>query len=457
MAATTTLSSANNIASSVAKDGITTEGYSYNITGNNISQSPYGLGMGSTYSVVFKNNITKDSVSAIWLVGSNNIISANYVSNSTYGIYSVPSFGLSENNTIFHNNLIDNTQNAASNTVYSIQTWDDGYPQGGNYWSDYSTVYPKAAEIDNSGIMNTPYVICANNTDNDPLLKPFDVSNAGACPSEEIPPERSSDVAASWSYQSVEPDGVTPDSTGNNPAVFGSDVSNVSYVPEVVAGKYGNALYFNGLAYAYVPPSPSIQTPNDLTIEGWVYLNQYKNDTYNNIVIEALTTAASFYPNRTVGFAINGYTVNGTSTPELGALRGYVTTDTGGFNEIDTTKPLALNTWYYVVFTRSTQTGMHIYVDGVEQNVIVFAGVQNPAGSIIPATVIYLGHDSISTQEDVQILSVAAPPTSSQPIWQEWWFWTPIAAAFALLVGTFYYVNKIGLKRNKAIPKSSPA
>ena len=84
-------------------------------------------------------------------------------------------------------------------------------------------------------------------------------------------------------------------------------------------------------------PSPSIQTPNDLTIEAWVYLNQYKNDTYNNIVIEAVTTTASLYPNRTVGFAINGYVVNGTSSPELGALRGYVTTDTGGFNEIDTT------------------------------------------------------------------------------------------------------------------------
>jgi parallel beta-helix repeat protein len=446
--------STNNIASSVAKDGIAIEGYSYNVTGNNISQSPYGLGLSSTYSVVFKNNITESSVSGIWLTGSNDIISANYVSNNTYGIYSVPTFGLSSNNTIFHNDLIDNTQNAASNTVYNIQTWDNGYPQGGNYWSDYSTVYPNATEKGNSGIMNTQYTICANNTDNYPLMKPFDISNAGACPSENIPPARSSDVAGSWSFQSVEPDGVTPDATGNNPAVFGSVVSNISYVPEKVAGKYGSALYFNGLAYAYVPPSPSIQTPSDLTIEAWVYLNQYKNDTYNNIVIEAVTTSAALLPNRTVGFAINGYVVNGSSSPELGALRGYVTTDTGGFNEIDTAQPLSLNTWYHVVFTRSTQTGMHIYVNGVEQNVTVFAGVQNPAGSIVPATVIYLGHDSISTQEDVQILSVAAPPTST-PIWQQWWFWTPVAAAFAILVGIIYYVRKTGLKRNTAMSKSS--
>jgi len=440
----------NNVVSNVAKDGITTEGYSYNISGNNISGSPYGLGMASTYSVVFKNNISDDNVAALWLVGSDNMVAANYLSNSTYGIYLVPYFGLASNNTIYHNDLIDNIQNAASNTVYDIQTWDDGSAQGGNYWSNYTTAYPNAVEIGTSGIMNTPYSICANNIDNYPLTKPFDISNAGACPSEVIPPPKNSDIAGSWSYQSVEPDGVTPDASGNNPAVFGTVVSNVSYVPEKVAGKYGSALYFNGLAYAYVPVSPSIQTPNDLTISAWVYLDQYKNDTYNNIVIEALTISSSFYPNRTVGLAINGYVVNGTSSPELGALRGYVTTDTGGFNEIDTTTPLALNTWYYVVFTRSTVNGMHLYVNGVEQNVTVFAGVQNPQGSIVPCTVLYLGHDSISTQEDVQILSVAAPPTSAS-IWQQWWFWASVAVAFAILAGLVYYVRKNGIKRKAAI------
>jgi len=95
-----------------------------------------------------------------------------------------------------------------------------------------------------------------------------------------------------------------------------------------------------------------------------------------------------------------------------------------------------------VVFTRDTQTGMHIYVDGEEQNVTVFAGVQNPTGSIVPPTAIYLGHDSISNMEDIQILSVAQPPTST-PVWQQWWFLASVAAAFAALVtGTVYYVKK---------------
>jgi hypothetical protein len=37
---------------------------------------------------------------------------------------------------------------------------------------DYLTKYPNATEIGSSGIGNTPYVICANNTDNYHLMKP---------------------------------------------------------------------------------------------------------------------------------------------------------------------------------------------------------------------------------------------------------------------------------------------
>ena len=230
-------------------------------------------------------------------------------------------------------------------------------------------------------------------------------------------------------------------------------IANVLYTPQLVEGKFGKALYFNGNAYAFVPASHSLTIPGDITIDAWVYVNQFKNVTYNNIVIEYVSTTAQ-YPTRILGLAINGVAPSNGSSPVLGALRGYVTTDTGGFNEIDTTQPLSLNEWYHVVFTRSTQTGMHIYVNGVEQNVTVFAGTQNPAGSIEQASGLYMGHDSITTLENVQILNVATEPTST-PIWQQWWFWTPIAAAFAVLVVIAYDVRKNGIKQNTAISKST--
>jgi len=52
----------------------------------------------------------------------------------------------------------------------STNVWDGGYPSGGNYWSDFQSKYPDAAELEGANIWNTPYVIDDNNQDNYPLV-----------------------------------------------------------------------------------------------------------------------------------------------------------------------------------------------------------------------------------------------------------------------------------------------
>jgi nitrous oxidase accessory protein NosD len=75
--------------------------------------------------------------------------------------------GVSNRNTIYCNNLIENSEQAHSGLSTNI--WDDNYPTGGNYWSDYETRYPDATEMDSSGIWNTPYLMNQNNADRFPL------------------------------------------------------------------------------------------------------------------------------------------------------------------------------------------------------------------------------------------------------------------------------------------------
>jgi parallel beta-helix repeat protein len=140
------------------------------ISGNNITaNSGDGIGFGySSTNVISGNNIV-DNGGGIGLGhSSSNTVSGNNVTNNDIGII----FYSSSNNMIYHNNFVGNSQQAWSNNA-SVNVCDDGYPSGGNYWSDYLTRYPNAREIDQSGIGDTAYVIDANNTDHYPLMTPY--------------------------------------------------------------------------------------------------------------------------------------------------------------------------------------------------------------------------------------------------------------------------------------------
>jgi YVTN family beta-propeller protein/parallel beta-helix repeat protein len=138
--------------------GIDVEGGGSNvITGNDITHNYCGLSFLETIdNKIIGNDITDNHNTALG------------------GGVGLMFWGAS-NNTVYHNNFIDNPEQAGEDSFNSASTgnvWDDGFPSGGNYWSDYQTRYPNATEIDNSGIGNTPYIIDSQNNDRYPLMKP---------------------------------------------------------------------------------------------------------------------------------------------------------------------------------------------------------------------------------------------------------------------------------------------
>jgi parallel beta-helix repeat protein len=125
-------------------------------------------------NTISRNDITASIGYGICVAGSYNIVSGNNITNNGDGVWLHKSL----DSKLYHNNIIDNTYNQ----VYidarpSINVWDNGYPSGGNYWSDHTGtdlfrgLYQN--ETGSDGIGDTPYVIDENNTDTYPLMGPL--------------------------------------------------------------------------------------------------------------------------------------------------------------------------------------------------------------------------------------------------------------------------------------------
>lgn len=135
------------------------------ISGNTIVGTRFGIDLGYSHNNVIKNNYLTANVQGTTLAYSyNNIIKNNHLSDNHYGIIICNS----SRNVIYHNNFINNTKQTSIYDDSFNNAWDNGYPSGGNYWSDYEGV-----DTDRDEIGDTPYTIDENNQDNYPLMHPW--------------------------------------------------------------------------------------------------------------------------------------------------------------------------------------------------------------------------------------------------------------------------------------------
>jgi|GEM_PF-2558847 len=164
--------------------------YGYYLTNSNIKGVDiYGGSYGVYFYLSTSGNTVRDSdihgnTYGVYFTGSscqtNTIVNCS-VYNNNEGIYST---SYAKTNKMYHNTLAGNNRNAYSSVTTNI--WDNGYPSGGNFWSDYTGI-----DADGDGIGDTPYQV-GNVKDNYPLMTP-----------KVAPPPVITNVAASPEIQST--------------------------------------------------------------------------------------------------------------------------------------------------------------------------------------------------------------------------------------------------------------
>jgi parallel beta-helix repeat protein len=124
----------------------------------------------SSQNNITGNNVSWNSIYGIFIYSSsNNTVNNNYVAYNGWGI----SLNASSDNRLYHNHIINNTNQARDDSDNGNQ-WDNGYPSGGNYWSDYSgkDLYsgPNQDIPGDDGIGDTNYSIDSDSRDNYPFM-----------------------------------------------------------------------------------------------------------------------------------------------------------------------------------------------------------------------------------------------------------------------------------------------
>jgi len=130
------------------------------IHNNVIRKINYGLFLSESNSCNIISNTITENYYGIRLSGScSNRFIGNNITNNQVGICLTSK--KSEDNVFYHNNLISNVIYQVYDLGSSGTVWDNGYPSGGNYWSDHSSPDlssgPHQDETGSDGIGDIPY------------------------------------------------------------------------------------------------------------------------------------------------------------------------------------------------------------------------------------------------------------------------------------------------------------
>lgn len=141
------------------------------ILGNQIGGSSTGVHLLNCSNATIADGVfTSISGSGVLSESSDRVVvNGNSISDNGIGV----DLRQSANVSVYHNNLINNTIQAYDDLGLE-NTWDHGYPGGGNHWSDYigpdDFSGPNQDQPGSDNIGDDPYVIDINSTDRYPLV-----------------------------------------------------------------------------------------------------------------------------------------------------------------------------------------------------------------------------------------------------------------------------------------------
>ena len=153
---------------------------------NNLTVAGVSIRMWASYRHTIVGNILRSvdegGIGLVLEAASGNEILENTIADNFYGIV----FMNASYNTIFHNNFINNKMPACVEGWFQHNnSWSNGYPSGGNYWTDFSGPDewsgPNQDMPGEDGIRDRPVLIAdcwyggpsADNKDEYPLVEPY--------------------------------------------------------------------------------------------------------------------------------------------------------------------------------------------------------------------------------------------------------------------------------------------
>jgi parallel beta-helix repeat protein len=160
--------------------GVNLQGSSISIVSNLIARNDLGIQIDGSNNLIKANDILSNKRIGVFLTGSQNVLIENNIQghNDTSSGCGIQLDPYASSNTFYHNDFEDNYVHVEGGELAAVPNiWDNGYPQGGNFWDTYYGIDNYSGNYQNEtgsdGVGDTSYQITQTTIDRYPLITPF--------------------------------------------------------------------------------------------------------------------------------------------------------------------------------------------------------------------------------------------------------------------------------------------